>query len=100
MLKCYVFTFRFTKFIQSNMYIDFFFKKISEILIRNLLVYSSLFFGEKYMIEFLTKNIIESFILNNNRYIGWSKLQFSYYFVQILSLLFYFISIINLIYII
>jgi hypothetical protein len=55
---------------QSGFYIDFFLKKFSEVFIRNVFVYSSLFFGEKYMIEHITKRIIDSFIYNSNKFLG------------------------------
>jgi hypothetical protein len=97
MLKNNIFTFRFFRFIQSGMYIDFFFKKLVENYVRNSLVYSAQFFGEKYMIEYLTKKIIDSVIFNSNKVFFLIDLVYSYYFIQILSILLYSISIINLI---
>ena len=55
---------------QSGFYIDFFLKKLSEIFIRNVFIYAALFFGEKYMIEHLTKKIVDNFIFNSNKLIG------------------------------
>ena len=55
---------------QSGFYIDFFFKKFSEIFIRNIFIYSALIFGEKYMIEHLTKKTIDSFIYTSNKFFG------------------------------
>jgi hypothetical protein len=55
---------------QSGFYIDFFFKKIIEIFIRNIFIYASLFFGEKYMIEYITKKTIDAFIFNSNKFFG------------------------------
>jgi hypothetical protein len=46
------------------------FKKFAEIFIRNVFVYASLFFGEKYMIEHLTKKVVDSFIFNSNKFLG------------------------------
>ena len=43
---------------QSGFYIDFIFKKFAEIFIRNVFIFGALFFGEKYMIEYLTKKIV------------------------------------------
>lgn len=59
--------FKFFKFIQSGFYIDFIFKKISEYFLRNFFIYSSTFFGEKFLIEFLTKKIIDKFIYNYSK---------------------------------
>ena len=67
MLKFYIFKFRFIRFVQSGLYFDFFFKKIAELFVRNVFIYTAQFFGEKYMIEFLTKKIIDSAIFNSNR---------------------------------
>jgi len=55
---------------QSGFYFDFFLKKLAEIFIRNIFVYAALFFGEKYMIEHITKKIIDNFIFNSNPFIG------------------------------
>lgn len=55
---------------QSGFYVDFILKKFSEIFIRNVFVYAALFLGEKYMIEHLTKKIVDSFIYNSNKFVG------------------------------
>ena len=44
-------TFEFRKFCQSGFYFDFFLKKLAEMFVRNLFIYTAQFFGEKYMIE-------------------------------------------------
>jgi hypothetical protein len=44
MLKMDIFTFRFFRFIQSGLYVDFFFKKVCEIFVRNFFVYAAQFF--------------------------------------------------------
>ncbi len=98
MLKFYVFKFRFIKFIQSGLYLDFFFKKLTEVYVRNIFIYAAQFLGEKYMIEVFTKKIIDSSVFNTNRFIGFSELFYSYYFIQVISLFFYFLSIINIIF--
>lgn len=66
MLYSYFVKFEFFRFSQAGYYFDFFFKKISEFFVRNIFVYSALFFGEKYMIEVFTKKIITSVIFNVN----------------------------------
>lgn len=100
MLKNKLITFKFFKFVQSGFYIDFIFKKISEIFVRNIFIYSSIFFGEKYMIEYLTKKTIDGFIFNNNR-LNFLNLIESKYFFQIIALVIYmlFITIFILLYI-
>jgi hypothetical protein len=52
---------------QSGLYFDFIFKKLGEVFVRNVFIYSALFFGEKYMIEHLTKKTVDSFIYNSNK---------------------------------
>jgi len=63
-------TFKFHRFCQSGCYFDFFYKVCSEIFIRNVFVYASQFIGEKYMIEVLTKKIIDKSINFFNRFLG------------------------------
>jgi hypothetical protein len=55
---------------QSGFYIDFLFKKLVEIFIRNIFIYSALFFGEKYIIEHLTKKTIDNFLYRSNSFFG------------------------------
>jgi hypothetical protein len=100
MLKNKLIKFKFFRFVQSGFYVDFIFKKISEMFIRNVFIYSSIFFGEKFMIEYLTKKTIDSFIFNNNRF-NFINLIESKYFLQILTLILYlfFITIFILFYI-
>lgn len=82
MLKNKLITFKFFKFIQSGFYIDFIIKKLIEIPLRNILIYSSIFFGEKYIIEFFTKKIIDKFTFNNNNILfNFSEIK---YFTQII----------------
>lgn len=100
MLKNKLILFKFFKFVQSGFYIDFIFKKLSEIFIRNIFIYSSTFFGEKFMIEYLTKKTIDSFIFNSNKF-NFLNLIESKYFLQIITLIIYlfFITIFILLYI-
>lgn len=97
MLNSFLFSFEFSRFCQSGCYFDFFYKKCSEVFIRHVFVYTSQFFAEKYMIETLTKRIIDNFLLNTNKWIGWSKLFYSAFFLKLISFLFYFLFFINLI---
>lgn len=95
MLKFKIVTFNFFRFIQSGLYFDFFIKKLVELFVKNVFVYASQFLGEKYMIEYITKKIIDSSIFNLNKFINFNDLFYSYYFIQLLSVFFYFFTLIN-----
>lgn len=90
-------SFNFHRFFQSGCYFDFFYKKFSEVFIRNVFVYASQFVGEKYMIEVLTKKIVDKSIYFINKYVGWSNLKYFNFFFQLLSLFFYIFTFINII---
>lgn len=60
MLGSFLYTKRFVNFIQSGMYLDYIIKKIAEIFIRNIFIYSSIFFGEKFIIEFVSKKTLDN----------------------------------------
>jgi len=92
MLKNNLILFKFFRFVQSGFYLDFILKKISEIFIRNVFIYSSVFFGEKFMIEYITKKTIDSFIFNSNRISYFNFTEFKY-FTQILTIIIYLIFI-------
>lgn len=81
---------------QSGFYLDFIFKKFAEIFIRNVFIYASLFFGEKYMIEFLTKKSIDNFIFNSNKIFGWTTLNYMWFFYFMLSTTFYILLCLNI----
>jgi hypothetical protein len=68
MLYNFFITFKFQRFMQSGAYIDFFLKKNVEIFVRNIYIYLSQFFAEKYIIEFLTKKIFNCCFFFFNRY--------------------------------
>lgn len=90
-------TFKFHRFCQSGCYFDFFYKKFSEVFIRNVFVYASQFLGEKYMIEVLTKKIVDKGIFFVNRYIGWNNLKYFNFFFNLLVIFFYFFSFISIV---
>ena len=70
MLYSYLFKYRFIIFIQSGLYMDFFIKKLGEVFVKNFLVYTSNYFGEKYFIEVLTKKIIDNLVFKKNKLFG------------------------------
>lgn len=55
---------------QSGFYLDFLLKKLGETFIRNIFIYTALFFGEKYMIEQITKKTVDLFVFKTNTFIG------------------------------
>ena len=97
MLQWRIVEYQFTRFVQSGMYIDFIFKKVIELVMRNLLVYGAQFFGEKYVIEHFTKKVVEYAIFNINNFTSISVLNYVYYFIQIILFLVYIILILNII---
>lgn len=96
MLKFNIVTFNFFRFIQSGLYLDFFLKKIIEIFIKNFFIYAAQFLGEKYMIEFLTKKVIDSSIFNTNKIINFDSLFYSNYFIQLITTFFFILTILNI----
>lgn len=96
MLNSFFINFEFNRFCQSGCYFDFFLKKISEVFVRNFFIYSAQFIGEKYMIEFLTKNIFQKSIYFFNKIIGNNTLQYFDFFYNILINLFYMIIILSI----
>ena len=95
MLYNFFITFKFHRFCQSGCYFDFFYKKFSEVFIRNVFVYASQFVGEKYMIEVLTKKIIDKSIFVFNKYIGWNNLKYFNFFFNFLIVFFYSVFFLN-----
>lgn len=82
--------------IKSGFYFDFFLKKTLEVFVRNFLIYSALFFGEKFLIEVLTKKILTKFVSNTNKIVGWSVLNQKLFFVHFLIIFFLTLSILNI----
>ena len=99
MLYNFFITFDFIRFCQSGCYFDFFYKKISDVFVRNIFVYAAQFFGEKYMIEVLTKKFIDRSIFYLNKFNGINRLKYFYFFFQFINFIFYFVSIVNILFI-
>ena len=100
MLYNFFITFKFHRFCQSGCYFDFFYKKLTDVFVRNVFIYTSQFFAEKYMIEVLTKKIIDKSIFNVNKIIGFTKLNFFTFFLQTVYIFFYSLSLFNLFFIV
>lgn len=98
MLGLFVIRFEFFRFVQSGLYIDFLAKQASEIFVRNFFIYTPLFFGEKFLIEYVTKKTVDSFLFNFNRIFNYLDLDYSYFFIQIISIHIYVLTFINLLY--
>jgi len=81
--------FKFFRFSQSGMYVDFIMKQFIEYAIRNLFVYTALFFGEKYVIEYCTKKTIDSFVFNFNQISNVSDLSVKLFFNNLVGVIFY-----------
>lgn len=96
MLKFPLKKFKWSGKAQSGFFIDFFFKKLIDVFIRNFFIYAALFFGEKYMIEYLTKKTVDSFIFNSNKIFGFSLLNYSFFFYMSLSIVLYVLLLFNL----
>lgn len=82
---------------QSGFYFDFIFKVLCEIFVRNVFIYASLFFGEKYMIEYITKKTVDNFIFNSNKWVGWTTLNYMWFFYTVLSAVMYIMLFINIV---
>ncbi len=66
MLSNPLFNFKYLNFFKSGFYIDFALKKFVEMVVKNLFIFSSFFFAEKYLIEFLTKKSVDNLMLRFN----------------------------------
>ena len=82
-------------FVQSGLYFDFFFKKLGEVFLKNVMVLTPQFFGEKYMIEVLTKKIIENTIFIFNKFVCFTSLSYFNFFFLFFVVLFNSISLVS-----
>lgn len=89
-------TFKFHRFCQSGLYFDYFFKKITEAFIRNFLIYTAQFFGEKFMIEYWTKLIVSNTVFNLNGFISWTSLSYKWFFLQLITFIIYSLLLVNI----
>lgn len=98
MLKTMFITFDFSRFCQSGFYFDFFYKKVSEVFVRNVFIYTAQFLGEKYLIEFVTKKLLNNSIFGFNKLFGLKKLNHDFFFTSFLLPLIYCLIFINFIF--
>jgi hypothetical protein len=78
---------------------DFFYKKFCEVFVRNMLICSSYIFGEKYMIEFLTKLSVDKVITSFIAFQDYTQSEKVKLFFQVLSTIMYFCSLLLTFYI-
>lgn len=95
MLYNFLSSFKFHRFFQSGMYFDFFYKKVSEIFVRNIFIYMAQFFGEKYMIEHWTKKFFFNLIFNFSKFVSLTNLSYKWFFYQFVFLTLYVLFLIN-----
>jgi hypothetical protein len=96
MLKNFIFNFKFFRYIQSNLFVDYILKKIIEIFVKNILIYTSLFFGEKFIIEYLTKKIFSYYIVFISNSFSLNNFTFSNFFLNIIIFLLLLLNILNI----
>ena len=85
MLNSFLFSHKFSVFSQSGFNIDFIIKKLSEIFIRNFLIYGAQFFSEKFIIEYITKKSFNYLINNFNNFYYIKNLDYFMFFVTLIN---------------
>jgi hypothetical protein len=75
---------------------DFFIKKILEFFIKHIFVYLSLFFAEKFLIEYITKKNIELIIFFLNKNHNFFYFTFLNFFFTTITLFFLFSTVTSL----
>ena len=81
---------------QSGFYIDFFLKKICDLFIRNIFIFSAVFFGEKYIVEKLTRKVVDVLLFKSNKIIGFTILNFRLFMYMFITFLLYSIFFLNI----
>lgn len=92
MLYNWGYTFHYLRFCQSGLYLDFWAKRISESFLRYVLIYGSIFFLEKYLVEHLTKIVMQVVFFKFGK--EWLKANLSplTFFYQLTSIIFLLIT--------
>jgi len=91
-LHSFIFTKKFIRAVKSGFYMDFVYKKMCEVFVRNFLICASYIFGEKYMIEFMTKLTADKVITAFNIFQDYSQAERTKVFFQALSTVLYLIA--------
>ena len=72
---------------QCGFYIDFLIKKISEIFLRNYYVYTSQFFGEKYLVEYITKFFFNFIIFFCSKFLNYNNYYYNIFLYNIVAVI-------------
>lgn len=86
----------FFRLVQSGFYIDYYLKNIAEYIVRYIFIYMAQFFGEKYLIEILTKFLLNNIIFYFNNLHDQNQLFFITFFVQFLNFFFISLGLLNI----
>ena len=86
-------------FFKSSFYLDFFIKKVAESVLRNLNIYTSLFFCEKFLIEFVTQVSVDRAVRFASGLMLSREFFFESIFCQLITLTFYFLALVEVLYI-
>jgi len=95
MLNNFFLTFKCYRFFQSGMYLDCFIKKLSEVFIKNVFIYTFQFFFEKFLIEYFFKNCLSFFLFTLNSNFSTKQLNYSSFFFKNVFFLFFFLFFFN-----
>lgn len=97
MLKSFFSNYKNYSLFSIGVLMDFFIKKKVEFFMKHIFIYLSLFFAEKYLIEFITKKNIEILIFVLNKTHNFFLFSFSHFFFFTVFILFFFLSAVNII---
>lgn len=89
----------FLRAVKSGFYMDFFYKKLCEVFVRNALICASYIVGEKYMVEFVTKLSVDKVITSFLNFQDSTQAEKSKLFFQVLTMLLYFMAVLFTFYI-
>lgn len=90
---------RIYNFFKSSFYFDFFIKKLSESFVRNLSIYTAIFFCEKFLIEYLTQVSVSKAIKFSSRLVNLRVFFFETFFANFIVLSFFFSAALFFVYI-
>lgn len=98
MLNNQVVSYRFKRALKCGFYLDFFYKKVCEVFIRNFLICGAQFFSEKYLVEFVTKVLIDRLVDVFSTLSNYYTVQPFALFLHVVYILFYVTSLVLLTY--
>lgn len=98
MLKSFFSNYKNYSIFSIGLLFDFFIKKNIEFIMKHIFIYLSLFFAEKYLIEFLTKKNIEILFFFLNKIHNFYSFSISYFFFFTVLFFFFYLASFNLLY--